>query len=168
MLHSAANRATIRGLPQPRRSGPDYELLSERQDGTGHRRRPRHRPRHRHTAGGRGRVGDAERSRDAALSETQQALTSAGQHDAAPLAGDLTEPSFPDALVAAALERFGALDIIVNNAGYSWDNVIQKTTDEQFQAMLDIHLVVPFRMMRAASAHIRTAGEERDRRAGGG
>ena len=55
----------------------------------------------------------------------------------------------------AALDRFGALDIIVNNAGYSWDSVIQKTTDEQFQAMLDIHLVVPFRIMRAASPHIR-------------
>ena len=81
----------------------------------------------------------------------------------AAVAGDLTEPSFPDALVAAALDRFGALDIIVNNAGYNWDNVIQKTSDEQFQAMLDIHLVVPFRIMRAAATHIRARGEERDR-----
>jgi len=47
------------------------------------------------------------------------------------------------------------VDIIVNNAGYSWDNVIQKTTDEQFQAMLEIHLVVPFRILRAASIYIR-------------
>lgn len=89
------------------------------------------------------------------LCETQRALTSSGRQVHA-LAGDLTEPSFPDALVAATVSRFGSLDVIVNNAGYSWDNVIQKMTDEQFQAMLDIHLVVPFRMMRAASAHIRT------------
>src|SRR4029077_6020509 len=90
-----------------------------------------------------------------AVCDTQKALSADGHHVGA-LAGDLTDPSFPDALVAATLDQFGALDIVVNNAGYSWDNVIQKTTDEQFQAMLDIHLVVPFRMMRAASAHIRT------------
>ena len=91
---------------------------------------------------------------DSALCETERAL-SAYEKRVAAVAGDLTEPSFPDALVKAALDRFGDLDIIVNNAGYSWDSVIQKTTDEQFQAMLDIHLVVPFRIMRAAATHIR-------------
>ena len=55
----------------------------------------------------------------------------------------------------ATLAAFGGLDIIVNNAGYTWDNVIQKTTDEQFLAMLDIHLVAPFRILRAASTYIR-------------
>jgi 3-oxoacyl-[acyl-carrier protein] reductase len=50
---------------------------------------------------------------------------------------------------------FGAIDIIVNNAGYTWDNVIQKMTDEQFQTMLDLHLVAPFRLLRAASGWIR-------------
>ncbi len=69
--------------------------------------------------------------------------------------GDMTAPGFPEHLVAATLQRFGAIDIIVNNAGYTWDNVIQKTTDEQFQAMLDIHLVAPFRLLRAASAWLR-------------
>jgi 3-oxoacyl-[acyl-carrier protein] reductase len=92
---------------------------------------------------------------ESVLSETQRALSHHGQAMSS-VAGDLTDPSFPDALVASALDTFGALDIIVNNAGYSWDNVIQKTADEQFQAMLDIHLVVPFRIMRAASSHIRT------------
>ena len=91
---------------------------------------------------------------ESALCETERALSGDEQRVAA-VAGDLTEPSFPDALVNAALDRFGDLDIIVNNAGYSWDSVIQKTTDEQFQAMLDIHLVVPFRIMRAAATHIR-------------
>lgn len=69
--------------------------------------------------------------------------------------GDLTDPATPEAVVRATLDAFGAIDIIVNNAGYSWDNVIQKTTDEQFQAMLDIHLVTPFRLLRAASTYIR-------------
>jgi 3-oxoacyl-[acyl-carrier protein] reductase len=73
--------------------------------------------------------------------------------------GDLTDPSTPQAVVRAVLDAFGSIDIIVNNAGYSWDSVIQKTTDEQFQAMLDIHLVTPFRILRAASEYIREAAK---------
>jgi 3-oxoacyl-[acyl-carrier protein] reductase len=71
------------------------------------------------------------------------------------LAGDLTAPEFPRRLIDATVAAFGSLDIIVNNAGYVWDNVIQKMTDEQFQAMLNIHLVAPFRILRAASPWIR-------------
>jgi 3-oxoacyl-[acyl-carrier protein] reductase len=74
--------------------------------------------------------------------------------------GDLTDPATPGYVVQATLEAFGAIDIIVNNAGYSWDNVIQKTTDEQFQAMLDIHLVTPFRLLRAASTFIRETAKK--------
>jgi 3-oxoacyl-[acyl-carrier protein] reductase len=74
---------------------------------------------------------------------------------AAALAGDVTDPEFPQRLVDATVKRFGGLDIIVNNAGYTWDNVIQKTTDEQFEAMLKIHLMAPFRILRAASGVIR-------------
>ena len=69
--------------------------------------------------------------------------------------GDVTAPDFPDKLVKATVNGFGSIDIIVNNAGYTWDNVIQKMTDEQFQAMLDIHMVAPFRILRAASGWIR-------------
>ena len=69
--------------------------------------------------------------------------------------GDITAAGFPDKLVHAAVTGFGSLDIIVNNAGYTWDSVIQKTTDEQFQAMLDIHMIAPFRILRAASSWIR-------------
>jgi 3-oxoacyl-[acyl-carrier protein] reductase len=71
------------------------------------------------------------------------------------LSGDLTDPSFPNQIVDAALETFHSIDIIVNCAGFSWDNVIQKTTDEQFLAMLDIHLIAPFRLLRAASNYLR-------------
>ena len=63
MLHRAANRATIESYLNHERTAHEHELLSQRQDCLGHRRRPRHRPRHRDTAGGRGRIGDAERSR---------------------------------------------------------------------------------------------------------
>ena len=83
-------------------------------------------------------------------SEAEAAIRAAGGR-AASLAGDVTQPDFPQQLVDATCRRFGGLDIIVNNAGYTWDNVIQKMTDEQFQAMLDVHLVAPFRILRAAS-----------------
>ncbi len=75
------------------------------------------------------------------------------------LAGDVTDPAFPQQLVDATVQQFGGLDIIVNNAGYTWDNVIQKTTDEQFQAMLDIHVVAPFRVLRAAAGFIRDSAK---------
>jgi 3-oxoacyl-[acyl-carrier protein] reductase len=80
--------------------------------------------------------------------------------NSAMLAGDVTQADFPGQLVNATLSHFGSLDIIVNNAGYTWDNVIQKTTDEQFQAMLDIHLLAPFRILRAASDWLRTKAKE--------
>jgi 3-oxoacyl-[acyl-carrier protein] reductase len=70
-------------------------------------------------------------------------------------AGSVTQSDFPQRLVDATLQQLGGLDIIVNNAGYTWDNVIQKMSDEQFQAMLDVHLVAPFRILRAAAGHIR-------------
>jgi 3-oxoacyl-[acyl-carrier protein] reductase len=69
--------------------------------------------------------------------------------------GDLMEPEFPPQVVNAALEAFHSIDIIVNCAGFSWDGVIQKTSDEQFLAMLNIHLVAPFRLLRAASDYLR-------------
>jgi 3-oxoacyl-[acyl-carrier protein] reductase len=75
------------------------------------------------------------------------------------VAGDLTGEGFPERVVEATLEAFGSLDIVVNNAGYVWDNVIQKMTDEQFEAMLQIHLVAPFRILRAAAGWIRDAAK---------
>jgi 3-oxoacyl-[acyl-carrier protein] reductase len=57
--------------------------------------------------------------------------------------------------VSAALENFHSIDILVNCAGFTWDSVIQKTSDEQFLAMLDIHVVAPFRLLRAASDYLR-------------
>jgi len=65
--------------------------------------------------------------------------------------------------VSTAVEAFGQLDIVVNNAGYTWDGPVHKMSDEQFQAMLDIHNVVPFRVLRAAAPHLREpAKKERE------
>jgi 3-oxoacyl-[acyl-carrier protein] reductase len=77
--------------------------------------------------------------------------------------GDLTQPGIPDQLIQKAVDEFGQIDIIVNNAGYTWDGVAHKMTDDQFQAMLEIHTVVPFRICRAAAPHLREpAKKERD------
>jgi len=79
--------------------------------------------------------------------------------ETAVFAGDLTKPGVPDELVAKANEAFGQVDIVVNNAGYTWDGVVHKMSDEQFQAMLDIHTVVPFRVIRALAPHWREAAK---------
>src|ERR671930_2276199 len=79
--------------------------------------------------------------------------------ETAVFAGDLTKPGVPDELVAKANEAFGQVDIVVNNAGYTWDGVVHKMSDEQFQAMLDIHTIVPFRVIRALAPHWREAAK---------
>jgi 3-oxoacyl-[acyl-carrier protein] reductase len=79
--------------------------------------------------------------------------------ETAVFAGDLTDPAVPDELVKKAIDEFGEVDILVNNAGYTWDGVAHKMTDEQFQAMLDIHTVAPFRLARAISSHWREAAK---------
>src|SRR5919107_426965 len=79
-------------------------------------------------------------------------------------AGDLTAGSAPDELVQTAIDAWGKIDIIVNNAGYTLDAPIHKMSDEAFQRMLDIHTIVPFRVIRAAAPHLREpAKAERER-----
>ncbi|WP_066736989.1 SDR family NAD(P)-dependent oxidoreductase [Cupriavidus sp. D384] len=69
--------------------------------------------------------------------------------------GSVTEADFGQRFVQTALQSFGALDIIVNNAGYTWDNVIQKMSDEQWSSIMDVHVTAPFRILRAAADHFK-------------
>lgn len=73
--------------------------------------------------------------------------------------GNVSEDGFAERFIDTAVNTFGTIDIIVNNAGYTWDNVIQKMTDEQFQSMLDVHLMAPFRILRAALPVLRAAAK---------
>ena len=79
--------------------------------------------------------------------------------------GDLTKDGVPEAVVQRAVDSFGQLDIVVNNAGYTWDGMAHKMGDDQFRAMLEIHTVVPFRLCRAAAPYLRDAGKA-DKEAG--
>ncbi len=80
--------------------------------------------------------------------------------------GDVTAPQFPERLVNATLEKFGGLDILVNNAGYTWDGTLHKMTDQQWQAVLDVHLTGPFRILRAAAAFLRETAKKEQADAG--
>jgi 3-oxoacyl-[acyl-carrier protein] reductase len=78
-------------------------------------------------------------------------------------AGDLTKESAADELVKTAIDAWGKLDIVVNNAGYTVDAPVHKMSDDAFQRMLDIHTIVPFRVLRAAAPHLREpAKQERE------
>ena len=86
--------------------------------------------------------------------ETVEAIRRAGG-EAVACAGNVTAPDFAERFVGTATRTWGGLDIIVNNAGYTWDSVLQKMTDEQWYAMIDVHLTAPFRILRAAQPVIR-------------
>ncbi|MBJ8340198.1 SDR family oxidoreductase [Antrihabitans sp. YC3-6] len=75
-------------------------------------------------------------------------------------AGSVTEDGFAERFVQTAVDSFGGLDIIINNAGYTWDSVIQKMTDEQWDAILDVHLKAPFKILRAAQPVIAAAAKK--------
>lgn len=94
--------------------------------------------------------------------ETVAAVAAAGG-TAVACTGSVTDDGFAERFVQTAVDSFGGLDIVVNNAGYTWDSVIQKMSDEQWDAILDVHLKAPFRILRAAqpviSGAVRAARE---------
>lgn len=96
---------------------------------------------------------------DAAPAEQTVADIRAAGGQAVACVGSVTEAGFAERFVDTALSTYGDLHIIVNNAGYTWDNVVQKMSDEQWDAMLAVHLTAPFRILRAASGHIREAAK---------
>lgn len=87
---------------------------------------------------------------DPSVAEEAVAATCALGGQAIAVNGDVTAPDFATRFIRAAVDEFGGIDIIVNNAGYSWDAILQRTTDEQWEAMLAVHLSAPFRILRAA------------------
>ncbi|WP_281783567.1 SDR family NAD(P)-dependent oxidoreductase [Sinimarinibacterium flocculans] len=97
---------------------------------------------------------------DAAPAKEVVAAIEAAGGKAVACIGSVTAVDFAERFVKTALDRFGGIDIIVNNAGYTWDSVVQKMTDEQWYAMIDVHLTAPFRILRAAAGFIREASKK--------
>jgi 3-oxoacyl-[acyl-carrier protein] reductase len=95
---------------------------------------------------------------EAPAADTIAAIRAAGS-DAVACTGDVAAPDFGERIVRTAVEAFGDAHIVVNNAGYTWDSVIQKMSDEQWDAILDVHLKAPFRILRAFFAHLKPAAE---------
>jgi 3-oxoacyl-[acyl-carrier protein] reductase len=85
---------------------------------------------------------------------TVKAITDSGG-EAIACAGNVTDDEFPDELISTSLEGFGTLDIIVNNAGYIWNGAMHNHSDEQWQAMLDVHATAPFRILRSFAGYLR-------------
>jgi 3-oxoacyl-[acyl-carrier protein] reductase len=96
---------------------------------------------------------------DAPAKETVAEIVAAGGQ-AVMCNGDVAKPDFGDRIVKTAVDAFGDCHVVVNNAGYTWDSVIQKMSDEQWYAILDVHLTAPFRVLRAFQQHFRQAVEK--------
>lgn len=93
---------------------------------------------------------------DVDLGATQSAAKRLGGDDVAlAVRCDVTQAGEVDALVAAALERFGSLEVMVNNAGITRDATMRKMTEEQFDQVIAVHLKGTWNGMRAASAIMR-------------
>jgi 3-oxoacyl-[acyl-carrier protein] reductase len=80
--------------------------------------------------------------------------------EAMAVAGDVTEAEFPDQLMATAVATYGKINILVNNAGYTWDGMLHKMSDKQWQAILDVHATAPFRMIRAVAPYMREPAKQ--------
>eukprot|EP01006_Ploeotia_vitrea_P007985 TRINITY_DN18766_c0_g1_i1.p2 TRINITY_DN18766_c0_g1~~TRINITY_DN18766_c0_g1_i1.p2 ORF type:complete len:313 (-),score=149.64 TRINITY_DN18766_c0_g1_i1:30-968(-) len=93
---------------------------------------------------------------DAAKSD---AVAAALGEDAISVPGDVTDPAFPKRLVQATIDAFGQLDILINNAGFTWDGMLHTTSDKQWDAMLVVHNTAVFRLIRAAAPFMRGAGK---------
>ena len=97
---------------------------------------------------------------DAAPAEDTVATIHAGGGKALTCIGSVTEKGFAERFVNTAIEQLGGLDVIVNNAGYTWDNVIHKMSDEQWHAIMNVHVTAPFQILRAASEYLRVQSKK--------
>lgn len=100
-----------------------------------------------------GKVVVSDRDEEPTMSMAEEINSGGG--DAIGVPGDVTDPAFPDKLMKATIDKYGKLNVLVNNAGYTWDGMLHKMTDEQWDAMIAVHNTAPFRLIRAASPYMR-------------
>jgi 3-oxoacyl-[acyl-carrier protein] reductase len=95
---------------------------------------------------------------EAPAHDVARGITEAGGHALA-FPANVTARDFGQRTVDATMEAFGAIDIIVNNAGYTWDSTIHRMSDEQWEAIVDCHLKAPFNLLRAAHPYLKQVSQ---------
>jgi 3-oxoacyl-[acyl-carrier protein] reductase len=91
--------------------------------------------------------------------ETVDAIVRAGG-TALAVPADVTDGGGVEELVGQTVNTYGGIDILVNNAGYTWDGMMHKMSDDQWEAMLAIHLTAPFKIIRAAVPYMREVAKK--------
>jgi 3-oxoacyl-[acyl-carrier protein] reductase len=86
------------------------------------------------------------------------AQTLGGSEVARAVACDVTSASEVDHLIAAAVEEFGSVDVMVNNAGITRDATLRKMTEQQFDDVISVHLKGTWNGTRSAAAIMREQG----------
>jgi 3-oxoacyl-[acyl-carrier protein] reductase len=94
---------------------------------------------------------------EAGATATAAALVGSG-HRAVAARCDVTLPAEVDAALKLCVDRFGSLDVMVNNAGITRDNTMRKMRVEDFEAVVDVHLKGTWLGTRAAAAIMRESG----------
>ena len=100
--------------------------------------------------------------RDAAPADEVVAEIRKTGGEALAICGDITDQDFPQVLIEKTVAEFGALHVLVNNAGYTWDGMLHKMTDKQWEAMIAVHNTAPFRLVRAAAPYMRDAAKQEE------
>jgi 3-oxoacyl-[acyl-carrier protein] reductase len=80
---------------------------------------------------------------------------------AEPFVADIGDPDQATGLIEGAVERFGGLDVLVNNAGIVGTHPIETTPDEEWQRVLEVNLNGPFYTTRAAIPHLKRSAAGR-------
>ncbi|PPR08036.1 hypothetical protein CVT24_010835 [Panaeolus cyanescens] len=84
--------------------------------------------------------------------------------DSLSVAGDVGADDFPKKIVDATVQKYGKINHIVNNAGFTFDKMLHTTPDDTFDIIMKIHVRAPFRLIRQAAPYFRVKPEQRENR----
>lgn len=80
--------------------------------------------------------------------------------EAIAIPGDVTDPTYAETLIKGTVDAFGKINHIVNNAGFTFDGMIHRMSDKQWDTILQVHNTAPFRIIKAAAPYLRINNDE--------
>ncbi|KZS90243.1 short-chain dehydrogenase/reductase SDR [Sistotremastrum niveocremeum HHB9708] len=80
--------------------------------------------------------------------------------EAIAVGGDVGAEDFPEKIVKATIDKYGKINHLVNNAGFTYDKMLHTMADDAWDVIMKIHVRAPFRLVRAVAPHLRTKGEQ--------